>query len=280
LAMTVDIRLKLYSQLFALMELEQVPHHLMAAQREAEALGEPARLARVLSITGTYYWLTGQHRKAVEFGARACVVAASAGDPEFQAEANNRLAWTWHTLGEYRKAIDAASQSVDLLPDALRHRDFGQGTSSAVSARVWLARGFAELGEFTEAIKWGDEALRIAEAIEHPWTILAACVGAGMARLRKGDVTGAVFALERGFALADPVQAPTWASYIAASLGAAYTLVGRAAQARSLLERAVTELASARLMANQSLRVAWLGEACLSSDQVEASAQHAEHALR
>jgi hypothetical protein len=57
-----------------------------------------------------------------------------------------------------------------------------------VQARAWLAWCHAELGTFGEGSAFGDEGLRIAEAVAHPGSLMVASWGIGLLALRQGDL--------------------------------------------------------------------------------------------
>ncbi len=67
--------------------------------------------------------------------------------------------------------------------------------------RAYLAWVLAEQGEFNEAIAHGQEALRLAEAVDHPYSLIIACRGLAYVRARKGEPREAVPLLERSLAL-------------------------------------------------------------------------------
>jgi tetratricopeptide (TPR) repeat protein len=63
-------------------------------------------------------------------------------------------------------------------------------------------------------------------------------------------------------------------------LGYAYVLSGRVGEAVPLLERAVDQTASRRLMFSLSLWVSWLSEAYLRACRIEEASERARHALQ
>jgi tetratricopeptide (TPR) repeat protein len=67
--------------------------------------------------------------------------------------------------------------------------------------------------------------------------------------------------------------------FVAAPLGEAYTLAGRVSDAVPLLEQAVTQGAAMDLRAGHALRLAWLGEALLSTDELDRAGEQAVQAL-
>src|SRR5215831_14803190 len=83
---------------------------------------------------------------------------------------------------------------------------------------------YAELGAFAEGKALGDEGLRIAEAVEHPGSLMTALWAIGVLALRQGDLPRALPLLERAIALCQDTDLPVFFPRMAAPLGAAYIL--------------------------------------------------------
>ena len=81
-----------------------------------------------------------------------------------------------------------------------------------------------------------------------------------MLYLRQGDPQQAIAVLERGLEVCRVWHIPLMFPWVASALGAAYSLEGRLAEARSLLEHAIERAAAMNIMARQGLQVAWLRE--------------------
>src|SRR5262249_23020832 len=144
---------------------------------------------------------------------------------------NLRLGMAYHAQGDYRRVIDCLGQTVASLEGARRHERFGQFFLPAVAARAWLAWCHAELGMFPEGKALGEEGLRIAEAVDHPASLMMASCGIGLLALRRGDLPRALPPLERAMSICQEADLPAWFPRVAAALGAAYTLSGRFADA-------------------------------------------------
>jgi tetratricopeptide (TPR) repeat protein len=67
---------------------------------------------------------------------------------------------------------------------------------------------------------------------------------------------------------------------VAASLGAAYTLAERTADALALLEQAVEQAAAVGFILYHAVRVIWLGEAYLLAGRLEEASTQAQRALQ
>lgn len=116
---------------------------------------------------------------------------------------------------------------------------------------------------------WGEEAVEIAEAADHPYSRVLAEWGLGTLHLLKGEPERAIFVLERGLVVARMMGPTLLFPFVAGPLGLAYALCGRRAEGRPLLEQALEQAASLNLVANQSLRLTWLGEAHLLASGLE-----------
>jgi tetratricopeptide (TPR) repeat protein len=155
-----------------------------------------------------------------------------------------------------------------------------------VLSRTFLLWSLAEVGKFTEGVAHGEAGVRIAEAAEHLPSLIIACMGVGRLSLRQGDVHKAVPVLERGLRLCDIGQISTFFILTAASLGYAYALSGRVAEALPLLEQVLEEARSSGSMGEQALYITWLSEAlalaqrALEHSRVQKERGYQAHALR
>ena len=108
-------------------------------------------------------------------------------------------------------------------------------------SRAYLAWCHAELGTFAEGRALGEEGLRIAEAVDHPGSLMLASWGIGLLALRQGDLPRALPLLERAVGICQDADLPLYFPLMAAALGAAYTLAGRIADAVPLLTQAMEQ---------------------------------------
>jgi len=145
----------------------------------------------------------------------------------------------------------------------------------AVTSRAWLALCHAERGEFTEGIALGDEAARMAEAVDQPLSRIVASWGVGCLYLVKGDFPKAIPALERGLAVCQSWDIRAYAPAIASALGASYTLARRVGEALPLLE----QYAFKGTVGQPSRAVPWLSEAYLLAGRVDDAMRRAQQAL-
>jgi tetratricopeptide (TPR) repeat protein len=172
-------------------------------------------------------------------------------------------------------------RNVNELQGDLLARRFGLVGVASVLSRAWLIWSLAELGEFDRAMPYGEEAIRIAETIGHPYSILAAYFGVGGLHLRRGELSRAVSVLELALDLCRTwdTQLRLWFVGVAPFLAHAYALSGRAAEAIALLEQATERAAAMKTMFAQSLRVAWLAHAYLTAGRPADACRLAPEAL-
>ncbi|MFQ5896837.1 MAG: AAA family ATPase [Candidatus Methylomirabilia bacterium] len=275
----IDLRFALRNALWPLGELGRILDYLREAETLAEALDDQRRLGRVSSYVTQYFWMTGEPHRALESGQRALAIAANLGDFALQVETNLRLGQAYHALGDYRRAADVLRKNVESLEGDLVYERFGMPGVLSVTSRCVLVWCLAELGEFSEGVTRGEEGVRIAEAVDQPYSLVVAYFGAGLPRLHKGQLQQAVAVLERGLSLCEVANISLWFPRVASALGSAYALSGRIAEALSLLEQAVEKAASMRIMAWHSLLVAWLSEACLLAGRVDEAIRLAGRAV-
>jgi tetratricopeptide (TPR) repeat protein len=149
----------------------------------------------------------------------------------------------------------------------------------AVMSRTWLVSCLADLGEFDEGIARGEEAIQLAEAAEHPFSLTQAYYALGTLFLRRGDLPRAISVLERGLALCQGAGIVTWFPAVAAAAGYAYILAGRIAEALPLLQQAVAQDTSEGIGPAHVLRMAYLSEAYLLAGRSDEASELATRAL-
>jgi tetratricopeptide (TPR) repeat protein len=165
------------------------------------------------------------------------------------------------------------------LHGALRQERFGLHTPPAVLTRSFLVLSLAECGAFAEGRGPAEEGVRLAEAADHPFSRVLASWAVGFRALRQGDLPQALPVLECALALAQRAHIRLAVPWVAATLGAAYTLAGRTAEALPLLEQAIAQAVAMRYMVDYALRVVWLGEAYLRAGRLDEAGTQAQRAL-
>ncbi len=275
----IDLRFDLRNAVHPLGEFGRILDHLSEAKTLAESLGEQRRLGWVFSYMTQYFRLMGDPDRAIESGERALAIARSLGDFALQVATDTHLGPAYRALGDYPRAIEILRRNIESLRGDLTREPFHLAGLPSVISRTNLVWCLAELGEFTEGMAVGEEGVRIAEAADHPYSLIFALFGVGDLCVLKGELHQAIPVLERSLELCRAWNLPLLFTVAASSLGSAYALTGRLAEAIPLQEQAVAQAASIRLLFEQSLRVARLGGAYLLADRAGDAVQVVERAL-
>jgi class 3 adenylate cyclase/tetratricopeptide (TPR) repeat protein len=275
----IDLRLALRSSLVPLGDLERIIQYLREAETLAIALHDSRRLGLIACFMINYFWVKGEPDQAIAAGQRALSLVPSVHDFALQINTQQFLGQVYCTRGDYRQAITLLEKNVTSLTGDLLQERFGQVTIPSVMARTYLTLCLAELGTFTDGVRLGTEAIHIAEAVNHPYSLTFAYFGVGLLYLRKGELSTAIPILERGLQLCQTWNLPIRFPSIASTLGYAYALSGRIPGAIPLLERAVEQTASLGRTDDHSLWVTWLSEAYLLAGRIEEGVRRAEYAL-
>jgi class 3 adenylate cyclase/tetratricopeptide (TPR) repeat protein len=276
----IDLRFACRSSLLPLGELDRILDHLREAEALARRLGDQRRLAWVSTYMTIHFAMISQLEQGLASGRRAVALAAAVGDVQLQVVAGAYLGQAEYRAGEYRPAVDRLRWSVASLTGDLVRQRLGQAALPAVYSRTLLALSLAELGDFSEGAARTEEAIEIAEAVDHPFSLGLAFHGAGRLHLCKGDVQKAVAALERGHEVCRARGVEYWLPVICASLGQAYATGSRSAEAVPLLELTIKRLTSPQISIYHSLLLTSLGETYLLLDETDAATRRAEEAFR
>jgi tetratricopeptide (TPR) repeat protein len=275
----IDLRFDLRNALLTLGETRRMLDYLREAATLAETLADQPRLGRVSAYMCRYFTAAGDHDSAVESGQHALAMAATLGDFTLQVMAQHALGVAYHALGDQRRAMELLRSNVESLAGALSRQRFGSLSLPAVISRAGLARCLAEMGAFSEGSAHAEEAVRLAEAVEHPNSLIQAYLGVGFLSLRQKDLARAILVLERCLDLCGVYYIRARFPEAAAALGCAYALAGRVAEALPLLKQTEQVDTALGTMGSQSLRLGYVSEAYLLAGRMQEAVQLAGRAL-
>jgi len=242
----VDLRLDLRQSLFPLNELTTVWRYLEEAEGLARTLDDPRRLGWVSAYLSGHHIHTGGHVTEVRrLAERVEAIAERLGDAPLQIAAQYYLTAAPYLSGDYR-GTERACRSLlkSLLGQPTRER-FGLATSPAVWSHAQLARALAERGVFDEGDAHGQEAIRIAEVLDDPHSVVVGCSGLAYLKSLKGELTRAAHLLERAVSQCREWNITSQTPIAMASLGHVYAWSGRIGEGVSCLQQAVTAYESA-----------------------------------
>jgi tetratricopeptide (TPR) repeat protein len=275
----IDLHCDLRLAYVPLLDMARVLEHLQAAQTLAETLADDRRLSSVLASMAQYLAHQGDHDRALVTGQRAITLAETFADSTLQVETHYWLGTVYAGLGDYGQALECFRRCLAAIPSERRYERFALGGVPSVQCRGHLVQCLAEQGRFAEGSIYLDDAVRIAERVEHTITVLHAYFAVGFLSLRRGDLARAIPILERGLALAQSRQQRAAFPRFAAVLGAAYVLAGRGIEALPLLKQAVEQSTSRGYLQGYALWLTHLGEASLLAGHSAEATQCARGAL-
>lgn len=280
LEQAIDLRFDLRNSLHTLAEFGRIEGLLHEAEGLARTLDDQRRLGWVSAYMSGHHVHTGGHVTDVRaFAQRVGTIGETLGDVPLQVAAQYYLLIACHLAGDYRGTeLGCRSLMQSLQGDRARER-FGLAMFPAVLARAYLARTLAEQGLFEEGDTHGHEAIRIAEALDHPFSLLWACLGQAYLNSTRGEVGQAARLLERAVALCRERSFTTYVPVTMAPLGHIYARSGRIGEGVSLLQQALAAYESAGIGYCHSISVVQLGEAYLLADQVEDARACADRAV-
>jgi predicted ATPase len=277
----IDVLFELRHALLPLAEFGRIEEYLREAESLARSLDDQRRLGWVSAYMSSHCLVTGGHPTDMRtFAQRVEAIGDTLSDVPLQVAAQYYLAFACHMSGDYRGTEDVCRQLMQALQGERTREPYGVAIFPAVASRALLARALAERGIFDEGDAHGHEAIRIAEALDHPYSIIWACLGLAYFDSVKGELSQAARLLERAVALCREWNNALLTPTALASLGHVYAWSGRHEEGVSLLQQAKTAHESAGIGVFQSLSVVQLGEAHLLADQVEDARACAERAVR
>ena len=233
--LAIDLRLDLRQSLFPLNELTTVWRYLEEAEGLARTLDDARRLGWVSAYMSGHHWHTGGHITDVRrFAVTVEGVAERLGDVPLQIAAHYYLAAAAHLSGDYRAAEHVCRRFVQSLHDSPSRERFGLTVFPAVVSRAYLARTLAERGLFDEGDTHGQQAIRIAETLDHPFSLVVACLDLAYLKRVRGELIDAARLPERAVAQCREWNITSHEPIAMASLGHVYARSGRLERGRLL----------------------------------------------
>jgi tetratricopeptide (TPR) repeat protein/ABC-type thiamine transport system ATPase subunit len=269
LEQAIDLRCDLHNALMPLDAQARIFDHLCTAETLAKRLDDPQRLGRVASYLCIYFTTIGEHDRAITVGQRALALATTSGAFDVQVTAQTYLGQAYHAVGDFQQALDVSRQVIASLTGELLYARLGRVAPPALSSRAFVAWCLAELGDFATGRGMAEDAVRLGEAIEQPYSIAGALTPVGCLSRRQGVLQQAIPALERGLALCQSANIARFFPLTAAILGAVYALAGRVVEAQPLLDQMLERLASGSRVFQYAVVLTELSEALLLVGRVD-----------
>ncbi|MBI2469168.1 MAG: AAA family ATPase [Candidatus Rokubacteria bacterium] len=274
----IDLRLDLRNPLAQLVEYERSLGQLREAERLATAIGDRHRLGQVDAFLAFACYQTGDLDGAVEHGRRAAEIAEEQQDADLEAVAHYFVGQACFFGGDYPRAMRHYERAWSA--DARRRAGGGSSVPRRPAViRSWTALCAAETGRFPDALAYAAEADQVAEAMQEPFSRVAADFAIGTLHLNRGALERAIPVLERGLERCRAANVAMYSHRLLGALGYGYCLSGRVADGVGLIEEAVELFRSKRLAAWRARTEAWLAEAYLLAGRPDDARRVAERAL-
>jgi class 3 adenylate cyclase/tetratricopeptide (TPR) repeat protein len=266
----IDLRFDLRNALLPLVEWGKIKDYLREAEALAKKFNDRRRLASVSGYMSGLHLNTGGRASDVRaFAEEVEAIGASLHDVPLQVAGRYYRVWLGALSGDYRETERLCRTLIEALPGDLSRKRLGLVAYPAVVARAFLARALAELGVFDEGRNHGQEAVRLAELLDHPFSLIWASLNLGRLEGLRGDFIRAIMPLERAVALSQEWDIAYLTPIAQAALGHVYARSGRVEEGVSWLRQALAGYASAGIGYLHSMSTLQLGEAHLLADRVE-----------
>ncbi len=244
----MDIRIDMRSSLQPLGEQAKVLERMREAEVLAASIDDQRRLGQISAYLSGYFVQAGEDpTQAIEKAELAFTIASSIGDFNLQVQANHFLGTSHRMIGDYDRAIYHFKKNVDSLVGDQIYDRFGLAFLASVGSHSQLVEILSDRGEFNEAAIHGDEAVRIAELANHPFSLNTAYLAVGYLHFRKGALDKAIALLERSMEICRIWDLRQNLPRVAVALGNAFAATGRVGEAMPLLE-----------LTNERVRNAWM----------------------
>jgi tetratricopeptide (TPR) repeat protein len=279
LEQAVDLHFDLRNALFPLGEFERIFGCLREAEGLARALDDQPRLGQLSVYLCHNLQMTGRSTEAREFGQKAQAIAESLRNVPLQVTGNLYVGLACVGTGDYRRSENLLLHVLQLLEGVPSRERFGQPAFPDVSVRVFLNWALAEQGRFEEGIIHGREGIRLAEVLDHPYSLAHGCWHLAFLHVIKGEFSHAVDVLERALTLSREWNLTFFSALSTGSLGYAYAVLGRVAEGIPLLEQSLSALETMGHGAHQPLFLVYLGEAYILAARLDDAFASAGRAL-
>ena len=244
----IDIRIDMRSSLQPLGEQAKVLERMREAEALAASIDDQRRLGQISAYLSGYFVQAGEDpTQAIEKAELAFMIASAIGDFNLQVQANHFLGTSHRMIGDYDRAIYHFKKNVDSLVGDQIYDRFGLAFIASVGSHFQFVEILSDLGEFNEAAIHGDEAVRIAEAANHPFSLNTAYLAVGYLHFRKGAMDKAIALLERSMEICRVWDLRQNLLRVEVALGNAFAATGRVGEAMPLLE-----------LTNERARTSWM----------------------
>jgi class 3 adenylate cyclase/tetratricopeptide (TPR) repeat protein len=235
----IDLHFNMRAALFPLGRHDEWAEHIRKAEELSKEIGDDIRLASSYNFLSTHFWIRGQHKEAINLCEDALSLAESIGDFPVLITSAFHLGVPLLYTGQYQRQVKLHREIAQKLSGDSAFERYGLAALPSVLSRAFLSWGLAELGEFEEAEKWGQQGIEISNKGKNLFSAIWIHACLGTVYLLHGRPNSAIRMLEQALALSRDADILSAFSLIAASLGHTHCLLGNPDAALSILKEAV-----------------------------------------
>jgi class 3 adenylate cyclase/predicted ATPase len=224
----------------------EVEHAYTQAYALCQQVGETPELVQVLFGLWRFYVVRPQLHTAREFGDTLLRLAQQASDPALAVVAHYALGMTWLYLGAPATARQHVEEVIArYTPDHRRAPVFRMGLDLGVSCRTYAAVTLWLLGYPAQALARLHEALTLAHALSHPYSLAWARCWAAYVYQFHGDVPGVHEQAEAAVALSTAQGFPLWAAWGTSLRGWAIAMQGQGEEGMAQVRQGIASFRAA-----------------------------------
>ncbi|RME42114.1 MAG: hypothetical protein D6791_18520, partial [Chloroflexi bacterium] len=240
------------------------------AREICQQLGETPQLFPVLWGLWAFYEVRSQYKAAREIGEQLVQLAEQAGDPVLLTGAYFALGNTLFLQGEL-PAAQAHFNQVAEVYDPAQHRTLATlyGQDPGVTARSWSAAALWLLGHPDQAVERSQEAVTLAQKLNHPFSQGYALYCASWVHQMLGDAEASRAQAEASIAVSSQHGFPFWVAYSTIQHGWALAALGEVEQGIAELDQALAASQAMGAGIGRPYFVAMQAEARSMAGQVE-----------
>lgn len=184
---------------YAAAEVGQISDQARSLCKPDEATPELFYALRGLWV---YHFVKAELRRGHQLSRQLLTLARDLPDPAFTLEAHYALAGTLAILGDFAESCEHFEQAIKLYePQQHRRQVLFFGPDLGVFCYSWIAHPLCHLGYLDQARKSSRKALRLAEELDHPFSLALALSYAAMSHQFCQDVPATRALAERAIAV-------------------------------------------------------------------------------
>jgi class 3 adenylate cyclase/tetratricopeptide (TPR) repeat protein len=240
--LAIDLRFEIHGALIQVGEMARALRELETAAALARSIGDRLRGARASTLMAFPLVHLGLTERAVEAGRQGLGTATELGDLPLEIAARYRLGAALYFHGSLAESIGVLRPAIDTLEaQAMNLERFDLHILASVATRIFLAWALAERGEFKEATRAAEDAIRVASGTAHAYSVSAGWMHLGWVQLIESRFDASVSSLEQGFEIARAEGFRFLIALHSPQLGAAYKFTDRTADAFAVLDTGLQE---------------------------------------